>query len=1538
MNEAILREMIAAEIPKSNDFIEWFLHYFKKHQLRHHQRDIESFANYFIGFIRAQTEDLSRYAPPAKCDTPRKVPTAFEGESMGSLRKSSIIDGSGYAASGVSHTSTPVAKGRALGEPDTAGSREGGHLIARKLFEQHGGGPSNAGEDERQWVGATGTTPKRCPLAQGPPANGCSTPRTSLQRVAGICSTPPPPTGSDVSRGSNLMTSYTSTPIQHSGGGRGKPTAQYGASRNGSLEVSQPSPSATNGSQRCTEVSGVSDGGGGGGGGGRRSKTGSPCLGDFIVTHSMKSQKSHRRSPLTGANLSAELCGQGLASPSTQSHNSSLFQEQDFPQLSMASVTSTPKKDPIEEDQKRRVSILQRSEPSEATSTGKKVTRGRRIAPTTVSRTVSARHDFTSSSLKSENNLVSIASTEQEPTVEDPRGMLRRLKDEIRTDFEAEQAQQRRAVRAKQSLQSSFGQLEAISPLVEPPAADRPTCGNESHTDTSSRNLLVIEFAKVTQKATIDRLVAVFALLMDLNLVPNVLNELAYLINLVSTERFAPVEPPPADTDLTGVLRCPHNCVYFAAEVLYRQRMLLALLDSTSLRVVVENEQLAALQAKLNGFLGEALAQKVKLETAALQQAANSSDLVANSSITNVFYQQENDTKDHFPSVKEFGAFNKQRDSFYTILRIWESEHLSPSWEFEAKLGPKVRAMLDILQHPINMAHLAKLFSAQLIISFNFDNSASELQMVLPSIDLTKLSKLRQRLVAPSIFSTQYLFPGSQTFFRDFIVASEKHAMFIEQLKAVLIHELLQMNGSSYDIFSIADATNKNRIEYVVRPETIATMRVLAKFIGFIIARPFQYEGCRSTIVENRQIELRNTLLPLFDVKPILLRSVVDRKLVITVPWLVQYLSMLDAVTLRLRYYEELFHMLRDIYQATAMCGLSANRQLFIIPTSKFIVRSCLDWLFDQSNVPEEYFNSSESSDEPSMHVEQLAMERYGTVEHLTESSANVAPIANRKSIKPNDPTIPEVVFNPLLEAVLSAACPFLADFRVSVMPSKVEKAVSRTGRYRHITTRYSGVVTPQAATASEALPTPPLETSTANLSSKSFGQSGHNHSKSGPANVQQRLIEAFLQSQSHSVRRTVEFIVERTTSAVIKDFQMMHLLPKKKAVTDQIATVRTGNVHYVRQQIYNICSEALASVNGTWEGNVPKMLSKRISDSLDALLPAETIASVRTMCKNIALDKSLQKTNEWRQSYMSDLGTYAGEMCTDVQSEADSIMASRTQQNREQQQPAEKAASGTVGNEIGLSISANSTIVPSVLYGKLQLLVNYASCKPTLLTLDELSQLLAETLAFLDEPGHTMTPAMNRMLAYMLLQLFVLLVKSRCDLSVPELLQAAITVWKHPKMAKHCSPPLAEPEETSTLPVSPSHERSFGYPAQIEQFRQKQRQQDADYIFSHLVSNRIIRMLEENTDPSANYNSYAEFITGLLNAQLITISLLNEQFVAIFNEEWPKPTLDRVSAVINRVLHKKGHAKKPGHNVDDSQSEMFMELLSDLARDITEF
>lgn len=85
------------------------------------------------------------------------------------------------------------------------------------------------------------------------------------------------------------------------------------------------------------------------------------------------------------------------------------------------------------------------------------------------------------------------------------------------------------------------------------------------------------------------------------------------------------------------------------------------------------------------------------------------------------------------------------------------------------------------------------------------------MQMALPNIDLSKLSKLRQRLVAPSLFGTQYLFPGNQAFFRDFIICSDFHMLFTEQLKIALISELMQMNDSSMETLSIVAWRNDNK-------------------------------------------------------------------------------------------------------------------------------------------------------------------------------------------------------------------------------------------------------------------------------------------------------------------------------------------------------------------------------------------------------------------------------------------------------------------------------------------------------------------------------------------------------------------------------------------------------------------------------------------------------------------------------------------------------------------------------------------------------
>lgn len=131
----------------------------------------------------------------------------------------------------------------------------------------------------------------------------------------------------------------------------------------------------------------------------------------------------------------------------------------------------------------------------------------------------------------------------------------------------------------------------------------------------------------------------------------------------------------------------------------------------------------------------------------------------------------------------------------------------------------------------------------------------------LPKVDPSKLSKLSHRLVAPSHSSTNFQFPGNQTFFKDFIIAAEDNVTFIEQLKIIITNELIEMNDSTFETLNLSTVDeNDSELmhEYVVKPETLSNLSVLAKFLGLILARPFIYEFGNNMHVDSRQIELRN--------------------------------------------------------------------------------------------------------------------------------------------------------------------------------------------------------------------------------------------------------------------------------------------------------------------------------------------------------------------------------------------------------------------------------------------------------------------------------------------------------------------------------------------------------------------------------------------------------------------------------------------------------------------------------------------------------
>lgn len=332
--------------------------------------------------------------------------------------------------------------------------------------------------------------------------------------------------------------------------------------------------------------------------------------------------------------------------------------------------------------------------------------------------------------------------------------------------------------------------------------------------------------------------------------------------------------------------------------------------------------------------------------------------------------------------------------------------------------------------------------------------------------------------------------------------------------------------------------------------------------------------------------------------RELLRKSLTEQKLVVTLPWIVQFLAMLDAVSLRSEYYRQVFQLLYELYMMTTDFGREQPR-LAMRPTSLFIVRSCLGWLFDQPNVPNDYYDYRQNrkplaiaptaSSSGEMTAAQILVPKH--VAHFFQSADHQV-VLNTEGCKFDDDrlltcaleklssekhlfgttksyqtaTSCTSTFDPLLENVLISACPFLADFRVSIMPKRNLKTVSRTGRYRHITTLFE---------TNEPRP--------ATVAAKTEDD------------AQTKLVEAFLHSQSLSVRRTVEFVQERVFSAVVKDFQVEILIPFKKSIIEQVDKVQSKQREVIYDELFRIYVDGEQRLLVKWQEFVKTAALDRI-------------------------------------------------------------------------------------------------------------------------------------------------------------------------------------------------------------------------------------------------------------------------------------------------------------------------------------------------------
>lgn len=530
---------------------------------------------------------------------------------------------------------------------------------------------------------------------------------------------------------------------------------------------------------------------------------------------------------------------------------------------------------------------------------------------------------------------------------------------------------------------------------------------------------------KVTQTPELDLLADLYCTCISENLVPCVFLELFFVLQLLasrgvsvseSAEDVVSVCERSPDVLENAYLGNVHNCVYFAVRVLENQFELVSHLDKCTLRLLSENERVGAFSPALRDRLAQA-------QENCTANALPTPFLFVRS----VPFQPATDNRSNFSSDRAFHIFKKQRDVFYELLREWEDSRNEPGWNFEAAIGNRVRMMVSQLTAAGDHSHFARLFQKQLIqmckgpcvLGSSNDTPDADLLGMLGADSLGRLKRLQQRLVQPQGLigpCPPPSFPGPQEFFRDFLQTAGC-CQLNQHLKDGLCQQLLKLDevsilgpdASPARGEETGDGDMEQQDEKQRFSSVLLMARLLAKFLGFITFLPYHTSEPPSRDIREAAISLRNKSSPVLDVCAVLRSSVHRRRTILTVPWMVEFLSMLDYTGPFLPCYRTALCLLLHIYKRMV---LGRGEELCYM--NQILMVAVLGWLFQIPVFPEDLFFSTDLKEE-------------------------IKEIENNTSTQGLD-TLPLVD-----QQLLYTCCPYLGEFR-KLLAAFVAGSTSKSG------------------------------------------------------------------------------------------------------------------------------------------------------------------------------------------------------------------------------------------------------------------------------------------------------------------------------------------------------------------------------------------------------------------------------------------------------------------------------------------------------------
>ncbi|NXL96658.1 CDAN1 protein, partial [Tyrannus savana] len=502
----------------------------------------------------------------------------------------------------------------------------------------------------------------------------------------------------------------------------------------------------------------------------------------------------------------------------------------------------------------------------------------------------------------------------------------------------------------------------------DPGTPTKPSYTRSASLPAESHLVTCANPTKVSCKKQLECLAQLYSSCIAENLVPNIFLELFFVLQLLTSKGTSTGEDGDSDFEINESkesggqhFQSVHNCVYFAVRVLDYQYEIISHLEKGMLKLLAENERIASFSPALHKRLRQAY-----------ESSTAKVSLLLPCSVQSVSFQPETDNRSNFPSDRAFHIFKKQRDIFYELLREWEDNHEKTGWDFERVLGNKIRAMMAHLSATCNHSHFARLFQKQLIqmckgpigggASWG-DTPDQDVLNMLGSDNLSRLKRLQERFVVPQSIRGPCpppSFPGCQQFFRDFILSAGSY-QFNQHLMDSLCLKILELNGLTLveHEHSDGEADMDEQDEKKRFTVVLLSLRLLAKFLGFLVFLPYRTVEQPTRDLQDSALALRNQTLPILDILKLLRQSVRDQRSILTIPWVVEYLSLVDHIAPFLDYYRKVFGLLLQVYR---LMVLSEDKKMSFL--NKLLILAVLGWLFQVPSVPEELFFTTDDRQE----------------------------------------------------------------------------------------------------------------------------------------------------------------------------------------------------------------------------------------------------------------------------------------------------------------------------------------------------------------------------------------------------------------------------------------------------------------------------------------------------------------------------------------------------------------------------------------------